>query len=112
MKIPRPRFTVRHLMVAVAIIALLSGVIALLIQSERYRQRAVYHSKMETDAEHLMNFYRGDLVMKRGEDREDFPAKLARFTKKNIYHSEMKRKWEGAARRPWISVEPDPPQPE
>jgi hypothetical protein len=111
MRFPRPRLTVRRLMIAVAVIALVTGVIAMLIQSERRRQRAVYHAKMETETQHLMNFYRGDLVLRRGENRDDFPAMLGRFTRRNLYHSEMRRKWEASAARPWLPVEPDPPEP-
>ena len=111
MRLSLPRFTVRRMMVAVAILALMTAVFAMLIQSERRRQRAMYHSKMETETEHLMNFYRGDLVLKRGENRDDFPAMLDRFTRRNRYHSEMRQKWEASAARPWLPVEPDPPEP-
>jgi hypothetical protein len=112
MRFPRPRLTVRRLMIAVAVLALLTGVIAMLIQSERHRQRAVYHAKMELETRHLINFYQGDLVLQRGENRADYPAKLVLFTARNLYHSEMKRKWEDAAHHPWLSVAPDPPEPE
>jgi fatty acid desaturase len=27
------------------------------------------------------------------------------------YHAQMKKKWEWAARYPWLPVEPDPPEP-
>jgi hypothetical protein len=108
----RPRLTVSRLMAAVAILALSSGVVAMLIQSERRRQRAAYHAKMETDTQHHMNFYRGDMVLSRGENRDDYPAMLDRFTRRNLYHSGMRRKWEDAARYPWLPVATDPPEPE
>jgi hypothetical protein len=36
---------------------------------------------------------------------------LRPWVKRADYHSEMERKWMEAARRPWLPVEPDPPEP-
>jgi hypothetical protein len=106
-----PSLTIRRLMIIVALLALAAGVIVMLIQSERYRQRAVYHSKMEADTQKMMGFYRGDMVLIKGAARENFPDLLDKSTRRNLYHSEMKRKWEDAVKHPWLSVEPDPPEP-
>ena len=85
-----PRFTVRRLMVAVAIVALLSGM-------ERLRQRSVAFSSMA-------NYH----VIK----NSCWAGKYAKdYEKGAAYHSLMWQKYDRAARYPWLSVEPDPPKP-
>jgi hypothetical protein len=46
MRLPRPRFTVRRMMVAVAVVALVLGAVALGVRSREFRNRARYHEVM------------------------------------------------------------------
>ena len=39
-------------------------------------------------------------------------VRVAEATARVPYHTRMKRKWERAARYPWLPVEPDPAPPE
>jgi hypothetical protein len=86
MQLPRPRFTVRRMMVAVAILGLSLGFLA--ERRARFLRVAAQH-KSQTDwpwAFHLP------------------PGVVS-------YDIEMQLKYERAARYPWLPVEPDPPRP-
>ena len=106
MKLPRTRFTVRRLMVAVAIMGSLSYGLRLWILNRTYRLRAESHVARKTEA--------------RG--REAWAAKMAKSgylsaprasveASKVEYHDNMAIKYDHAARYPWLPVEPDPPEP-
>ena len=84
-RIPRFRFTIRWMMVAVAIVAVALGMKVLNDRASGYRSRASDH--------------RLDLVE---------PPNLPRVE----FHNRMSRTYARAARYPWLPVEPDPPGPE
>src|SRR5262249_47662130 len=44
--------------------------------------------------------------------RDDYRNGVEYFTKHLVYETRLRRKWERAARFPWPSVAPDPPEPE
>ncbi len=108
------RFTVRRLMVAVAIAGLLLAGFnefkRLQRQAGFYRDRAREHAEM---VETLQSF-----VGKPGMSRLDCsPGPGLRSVPYPIqavieHESRLKRKYERAARYPWLSVEPDPALPE
>ena len=85
MRLPRPRFTVRRLMVAVAIVATVMAPGAIL-----WRRSA-------------------DLA-RRGREHDRRAAECA-STYLSGYHERLAEKYATAARRPWLPVEPDPPEP-
>jgi hypothetical protein len=89
MRLPRPRFTLRRLMVAVAIIAVAidSGIVVW--RMETYAMRADAHAR------HLNS----------GRSFLDDSADLIQW------HERMRLKYEYAARNPWLPVAPDPPKP-
>jgi hypothetical protein len=141
MRLPRPRFTMRRLMVVIAIASGLLGVTAeavkLLGKKAAYRSRAAMHA---VEARALTaNFHRIYLARKSYEKRVDerreeadprgyldlgrrIPANrmmLLKFDElrySNLFryewHERMREKYETAARYPWRPVPPDPPQPE
>ncbi len=92
MRFPRVRFTVRRMMVAVAIVACICW--ASLLIERRRRFLIIAGSHRMPDARFLWN---------RGADYE---LRLVRW------HDEMQAKYEFAAAHPWLPVAPDPPAPE
>ncbi len=89
MRIPRVRFTVRRLMVAVAVVACIFWVI-----ERRRRFLIIVDSHRTPDARFLRH---------RGANYE---LRLIRW------HDEMQVKYEFAAAHPFLPVAPDPPEPE
>jgi hypothetical protein len=81
MRCPRVRFTVRALTIVVAVAALLTGGFVLARRAAHYRREALYHSRSATRAA--------------GAKRD--------------YHDQLVNKYERAASRPWLPLDPDPP---
>lgn len=94
MQLTRPRFTVRRLMIAVAVIAILLGVGAGL-----QRRREKFRAIADSHRDEWNGFYSGSL--------DDIWRQSAR----NQYHRTMQDKYERAARHPYLPVEPDPSAP-
>ncbi len=94
MRLPRPRFTVRRLMVAVAIVELIAGV--LLDRGRRFREMVDRHWKLwlENPACVVDSRIPDEVQARRSE-----------------YDRAMGEKYEHAARYPWLPVAPDPPEP-
>jgi hypothetical protein len=114
MKLPRLRFTIRRLMLAVAIVGVLMGSLVewnvLRHRASLYRKRAQDHADMETSlrftAEGPGGTNRVDISPGPGIPSKPFPIQVV------IDHEvRLRRKWEKAARYPWLTVEPDPPEP-
>ncbi len=93
---PKPRFTVRRLMILVTLVALGLG------GSETIRRRRVYAEGME--AQHRAYFFD---AMQPPADGEDW-APMRKFAD---YHLAMESKWRQAACQPWLPFEPDLPEP-
>ncbi len=91
MPLPRVRFTVRRMMVAVAVVAI--GVVGY-VNVEKDRTRRVWIA-----AEHA---YEAELLAKSAGSS---PAKFR-------WHEAMAAKYLRAARYPFLPVAPDPPEPE
>jgi hypothetical protein len=89
MNLPRPRFTVRWLMIAVAIVALIA---AIPLELHRRQQRFMYLSGMH----YLSGFAPENLVNAR----------------KKKWHTYMWAKYRYAAHHPWLWVPSDLPEPE
>ena len=97
---PRFQFTVRRMMVAVAIVGVMFGAWRVIVgRRERFRQIAAEH----------------------GRGFEGMVGKIVSVSPRRIvwaptaresWHMDMKRKYEIAARYPWLYVPPDPPLPE
>jgi hypothetical protein len=118
MRLPRPGFTVRWLMVAVAIAGVLLGIERFRRLSNEYESRAHWHAYHEASncEEYSSCLYSTndsncwiDLSIEELKARDGVlfkpPDRLA------IYHHRMQHKWRRAARYPWLPVEPDPPEP-
>jgi hypothetical protein len=90
MGMPRVRFTIRRLMVAVAIVAIYFGWSRWMERrSDRFRSLWI---------EHLYKFV-----------EISSPKPLDEV--QGYYHFKMGEKYRAAMNRPWLPVEPDPPEP-
>jgi hypothetical protein len=100
MKLPRPRLTIRRLMVLVAIAGLILGAAIPLLERRRRFARIMNSHWAEVDR----------WALKVGLFR---PETIGRSpTAKVGWHAEMASKYRHAARYPWLPVWPDPPEPE
>jgi hypothetical protein len=109
MRMPRVRFTVRRLMVAVAVLALVAAIGEMTRRSASYDRLARYYAERETLSLDLMAaFARPD----RPELSEVCSVEYARNRAFAEHEERLKRKYRRAARYPWLPVAPDPPEPE
>ncbi len=81
MKLLRVRLTVRTMMALVAVAALLTGGFVLVRRSAHYRREAIYHSR----------------------------AAARSAGAKADYHDQLVKNSKRAAYRPWLALDPDPP---
>lgn len=93
MPVPRVRFTVRRMMVAVAIVA-----------GWRDARRMEYGFRALDHAVRERAFATGSSGC--------FTLACAINPRKAAYHADLARKYEWAAEYPWLPVPPDPPEPE
>jgi hypothetical protein len=105
MRLPRVRLTMRRLMTAMAIVALMLGEYHWLDRMGRRRdaflRRAEYHRRL------LCNY-----VEFPGHGPELGRQLQARYERIRAWHATMERTYFRVAARPWESVPPDPPCPE
>jgi hypothetical protein len=103
MRLTLPRFTVRRLMVAVAIVALGVAAVRLTLSmaalSDDYQRRALSHRIKVADDVFLM--------LRSPDD----PRAGAWLQRRKAYRGAMAEKWNRAALFPWLPVAPDPPEP-
>src|SRR5271170_1064681 len=119
------RFTVRWMMVAVAIVALIIGCqlqyTRLQRLSEQYEGRVINAKRLVAQARLTASFSHEDWLSHCREidrmNRKHPPFQIARgyppeLSKELIAYGESIRlKYERAARYPWLPVRPDPPRP-
>jgi len=134
MKLPRVRFTVRRLMVAVSVVGLALGGWLTYRRWVVYREKAAWHAAQEGWA----RFYLGGgmAVIRMADGRvEEVNGPVAvrtptadgglteftipptpgydaeTLTRRADHHARFRRKYEHASARPWLAVVPDPPGP-
>jgi hypothetical protein len=123
--------TTRRWMIAVAVVALPMGGYSLKRLHDGFMDRARYHAESATDCFEAENnaqkYIEGtdSLLESIGEDgsadrfdvsrlkadRADMARNVIEWKRLVAYHAAMARKYENAARHPWLPVEPDPPEP-
>ena len=129
-----PRMTIRQWMVAMVVMALVVGAVSLDRWSRDYRRRAEFHARMESTYEEKWReaIARMEKSAKMVDKLErqlppDFPLGSFRDTverfvleireraaanaQRGSYHAAMARKYRYAALHPWLTIEPDPPEP-
>jgi hypothetical protein len=106
MRLPRVRFTVRRLMIMSAVVAVsFAAWIETKRRSVEYEIRAMDHALKASV--YKGNSTRPDTWVHLELDRPPPPPDPAMLA----YHAAMASKWSDAASRPWLPVEPDPPEP-
>jgi len=126
MRLPRPRFTIRLLLIVVAIVAVLLaggiGATRLVRRSRHFRQLAVSHANEERLLPRLVAKKVAILGMAETFAERHSRKEYEGYLKADIrfmeylrlliaYHARMKQKYERAASHPWEFVPPDPPAP-
>jgi hypothetical protein len=133
MRLPRVRFTMRRLMVAVILIALaLAGWIELGRYRFRLRMRSVDYSitsgkhslkeathrrrakEKDTQGESYLDMARLSLesATESVQVAKDYQKEAARLRRLADQEKELANKYRLASQSPWLPVEPDPPEPE
>lgn len=124
--IPKPRFTVRRLMLLVAVVALGFGgwgawvrYRAMMALGEDYRRRAMYYSAFANFSGGELSEYEQGLAEKKKDPESNPGWTLERFEKaaageRRIFqhYQAMAKKYDQAALSPWIPIDPDPPFPQ
>jgi hypothetical protein len=97
-RLARVQFTLRRMMAALAVVALIVRAGKMMLLSATYRQRAaMYESQLL-----------GATPVRMGpRERQPVPARSARHQ----WTSDMADKYRYAAAYTWLPVEPDPPEP-
>lgn len=105
MRTPRVRFSIRALMAAVAIAAIVGGIAVTLDRRAKAARKAMgYHyTRLSNFSPHGRAAF---LNSPEGEIQERKRKQMFG------YHSRLFVKYQEAARRPWLPIEPDPPVPE
>jgi hypothetical protein len=109
MRLPRLRFTVRRMMIAVAI----AGIVAWGVKLRRFA--ASYRARADICERRELSVWRGcyfDFVSRTEEERvlrhaEDYAAQKLMAD----HYAHMQAKYDRAARYPWLPVASDPPLP-
>ena len=121
MKWASPRLTIRRLMLVVAGLAVIFGfaawMIRMTIRSNQFDRRAARHAHAYFLHRENVDFYPALVadLKKGGVAPENVPkvtGGIDRDVRLRDYHAAMKAKYERLARYPWLSVEPEPPEPE
>jgi hypothetical protein len=97
------RCSMRHLMILVAVVAVLISVLRVWHNRSYCQQQAAFH-------EAIAAFHRGRWPTSMNpSDAARLFAGMRRRPELAILHSRMKVKWHNAAAHPWLRVEADPP---
>jgi hypothetical protein len=99
MKPPRVRFTIRRIMVAVAVVGIILA--AWRLSADR-RARADHHRHRRASSFTIAD---GGIVSRDDQGMIVSPEM-------SLWHAEMTLKYPRAACYPWLPVRPDPPEPE
>ena len=104
MRLPRVRFTVRRMMIAVAIAGALLGLLA---YARGLQDRSADYQRLATEHQFQSFLLTGYMVTNgtNNETSRKFDSEL------RSHHDRIRFKYERAARYPWLPVDPDPPEP-
>ena len=104
MRLPRVRYTVRRMMVVVLIVAIMLAIhVTLQRRRVRFEQLSRYHiQSIRIESSCSWAPY----------EPEESDVLSDKALWQAIWHAKLSRKYSEAARRPWLPVSPDPPQPE
>jgi hypothetical protein len=109
MRVPRVRFTIRWLMIAVAVVGTVLGVV--LERRSRFLRLADYHRSQIVGAHRVQALMRNGGCVTFWMDAKGRTVSSPQEAK-DRWHTELSSKYVLAARCPWLPVESDPPEPE
>src|SRR4051812_5953995 len=112
MRLPRVRFTIRWLMIAVAIVGLVLGGEIIRRRQWAYRTSVAYHASEEGRMLLLLGggFTHGtDETGKRQRMQIGRNLDREQVRQRWLHHSVMKDRYQRVARFPWLSIRSDPP---
>src|SRR5262245_46523651 len=104
------RMTTRQWMIAVAVVAVGVGAGMLIVRSRSYAALAALHAESEKECRRIVEADEGNRLDP--AIWKDWIAYARRGRTRLLYHAALRRKYERASRRPWLPVEPDPPEPD
>ncbi len=108
---PRFRFTVRSMMVGVAIVGAALGLASMKSRSDEFARKAHHFADREARMRELMEFLAKPEPGSHPTSIRNI-RKICDYILTGIEHDKrMRRKYERAARYPWLTVAPDPPEP-
>jgi hypothetical protein len=110
MRMPRFRFTIRRMMIVVAVAIAWAGLWVGNLARLRliYLERATYYDgEFRVNDYQARNFERAHVE----RPREYFDVYAAQRRERADWARILKAKYERATRYPWLPVEPDPPEP-
>jgi hypothetical protein len=114
MRIPRFRFTVRRMMVAVAVVAVLSWLGSVGVRRAECRRLVRTHEELCRALSAEIGVFRGQLRIGRSDDvLARVQLESAIMERRPALNKEiaLTERYRRAMRRPWLPVEPDPPPP-
>ena len=116
MRRPSLRFTVRRMMVAVAVIAVLlsAGIVGRrwVDFSMRARSHAAQAWGNSVEVGNSYQLAYDDIRSGNGQaSARQYAEEGAFWREQALYHDALRRKYQGAMWRPWAPVAPDPPPP-
>jgi hypothetical protein len=112
MRLPRIRFTVRQLMVVVAVVSLLLAVTTgLLRRRASFQRRTEVHAR-KASQENLMGMFAGELPYNASARLTPMQERTrdAHYELAGYYYG-LEAKYRRAAGRPWLPIGTDPPPP-
>jgi hypothetical protein len=101
-----PKFRIRTLMIAVAVLGIAFGGIAGLQRMDQRRQRLRALAR-----NHLQRGVVNRLALEGSVAHGAVKADTERYRMRAEYYDALKLKYEYAARHPWLPVSSDPPEP-
>lgn len=113
MRLPRVQFTVRRMMIAVAVLGLLFGAEVTYRRWEYNRLMANYHANEERRMRLLLSggwITETDEAGTRQKIRIGPNVEREPVQRRLMYHVVMGDRFQHAARSPWLVVAPDPPE--
>jgi hypothetical protein len=103
----RPRITIRDWQALVTLVALAFGDQGLRFRAQVCSEKAEFYAAR---ARNPRDSFCGNADLAETEDRRRLQGE--EHQKRQEYYAMLMRKYRRAARRPWLSVEPDPPPPD
>jgi hypothetical protein len=123
MRLPRMRCTVRQMMVAVAVISVVTGGTIIAKRQRVYRVRAAFHAQQEQVAAKRWRHWSqeaarlsgpaGDQSPPRSDQERELAVVMVNYSRNRVaHHARLRVKYERVSRYPWLPIDPDPPSPD